>query len=110
MIFSKSWKFFGFLGGIFRNSLGIFWEFFGNSLGILREFFGNSLGLWEFFGNSLGILWEFSGILWDFFENSFEILREFMTLSEMNMIFEFERGLVLLSRFCLNKEGRGQEI
>ena len=59
--------------------------------------------LWKCFENSLEILWEFS-------ENSFEILREFMTLSEMNMIFEFERDLVLLSRFCLNKEGRGQEI
>jgi hypothetical protein len=56
--------------------LEIFWIFWGNSLGIL----------WEFFGNSLGILW--------------------MTLAEINMIFEFERDLVLLSRFCLNGEGR----
>ena len=78
------------------SDLGIFDLIFGYSIGILFEFFGNFLGIfWEFFGNFMGILWEFFG-------NYLRILWEF----EINMIFEFERDLVLLSRFCLKEERR----
>ena len=98
--------------------LGIFLDFFGNSMGILWKFFGNSLGIYFiclffyilffifyfFIFYFLYFIFYFLYFIFLYFIFLYFIF--WMTLAEINMIFESESDLVLLSRFCLKEEGR----